>query len=403
MSNVSTGVQTSDKGEMGQEPPQTAPADTLRPAWEKVVVFHDGDTFFRELEAAIRSARKTIQLESYIFATDRLGEVILGAIEDAVSRGVDARVIIDGVGSSAWMAQIRRRAQQGRFQLKVFHELPWSRFLRRRATPKKPGFLRGLFRHLNNRNHRKVCVIDGTVAFVGSFNVIEYHCRRYVGDTAWRDTGVLVRGKEVSLLAASFLAVWRGRALRRRSRSTKLESGELIRLNARRQLRRENYLDLLVKILGARRRVWITNAYFVPDASLIRVLRIAAEAGVDVRIVVPAFSDVVFIPWVASAFHWGLLRAGVRIFEYTSSVLHAKTMLIDDWGLVGSSNLNHRSLLHDLEADVVLGHESASADLARQFAADCAVSHEVTLANWRDRPLVERVVGRILLLARRVL
>jgi cardiolipin synthase len=159
----------------------------------------------------------------------------------------------------------------------------------------------------------------------------------------------------------------------------------------------------LVKILGSQRRVWITNAYFVPDASLIRVLGVAAEAGVDVRIVVPAFSDVVFIPWVTSAFHLGLLRAGVRIFEYTGTVLHAKTMLIDDWGLVGSSNLNHRSLLHDLEADVVLASEEATSALAEQFVADCGHSREVTLRNWKSRPLLERIVGRMLLVVRRVL
>lgn len=372
-------------------------------AWERVSLFHEGDSFFDALEVAIKSARRSVYLESYIFATDRLGERILGAIDEAANRGVDVRVIIDGVGSSAWSAQIRARAKRGRFQLKVFHELPWGRLLRRRRRAGKVGFFWGLFRHLNNRNHRKVCVIDGVIGFVGSLNIIEYHCRRFVGEGAWRDTGVCVKGGEVSVLAASFLEVWRGRALRVRSRASRVQSGALIRLNTRRQLRSENYLDLLVKILGAQGRVWITNAYFVPDASLIRVLRIAAEAGVDVRIVVPAFSDVVFIPWVTSAFHLGLLRAGVRIFEYTGSVLHAKTMLIDDWGLVGSSNLNHRSLLHDLEADVVLGSKEATSALAEQFVADCAHSREVTLRNWKSRPLLERIVGRMLLVVRRVL
>ncbi len=403
MSNVSTGVHTSDTEFMKQAPPVTACPDTAPPAWDAVDLFDDGDAFFQEMERAIASARTSIFLESYIFATDRLGLAIVTALEKAASRGVDVRVIIDGVGSSSWSKQIRSRSKQGGFQLKVFHELPWARFFKRRAAPKKLGFFRGLFRRLNNRNHRKICIIDGEAAFVGSFNVIEYHCRRYVGDAAWRDTGVYVRGKEVAVLTASFLDVWRGRALRVSRRITKLQSGELIRLNTRRKLRRENYLDLLVKILGATHRVWITNAYFVPDASLIRVLRIAAESGVDVRIVVPAFSDVVFIPWVASAFHWGLLRAGVRIFEYTGTVLHAKTMLIDDWGLVGSSNLNHRSLLHDLEADVVLGRASASQALATQFADDCARSREITLRNWKDRPLLERIVGRIVLVGRRVL
>lgn len=403
MSILTTGVQTSDTAAMDQRHQPMGGDQPLQKAWERVRLFHDGDSFFDALEIAIASARRSVYLESYIFATDRLGERILGAIEQAATRGVDVRVIIDGVGSNAWSGQIRERAKRSRFQLRVFHELPWGRLLPRRRRATKGGFLRGLIRHLNNRNHRKVCVIDGIEAFVGSFNVIEYHCGRYVGDGAWRDSGVNVRGNEVSVLTASFMEVWRGRALRGRSRANRAQSGELIRLNARRRPRSENYLDLLVKILGSQRRVWITNAYFIPDASLIRVLGIAAEAGVDVRILVPAFSDVVFIPWVTSAFHLGLLRAGVRIFEYTGAVLHAKTMLIDDWGLVGSSNLNHRSLLHDLEADVVLGSESVTGELANQFVADCERSREVTLRNWRSRPLLERVVGRMLLLARRVL
>lgn len=176
-----------------------------------------------------------------------------------------------------------------------------------------------------------------------------------------------------------------------------------MRLNVRRAQRRENYLDLLVRIVGARRRILIENAYFVPDGSLLRALRAAAEGGADVRIVVPAVSDIFFIPWVTSAFHVGLLRAGVRIFEYTGGMMHAKTMLIDEWGLVGSSNLNHRSLFHDLEADVVLASEEASRSLEVQFEHDCRASREITLNTWRERPWIERALGRLLLWVRWVL
>jgi cardiolipin synthase len=136
---------------------------------------------------------------------------------------------------------------------------------------------------------------------------------------------------------------------------------------------------------------------------LLRALSAAAEAGVDVKILVPATSDVVFIPWVTAAFHDGLLRAGVQIFEYTKTMLHAKTMLVDDWGLVGSSNLNHRSLLHDLEADVVLADEDACRLLQDQFVQDCNDARQVTLENWRLRPWIERAIGRLLLAVRRVL
>jgi cardiolipin synthase len=236
-------------------------------------------------------------------------------------------------------------------------------------------------------------------------NVIEYHTASYVGGAAWRDTGVLLEGRDVSVLVSSFNEVWHGerRGLRLRRRKRSAASGDLILLNVRRAQRSENYLDLLIRMLGATERIWIENAYFVPDASLIRVLRVAAEAGVDVKIVVPAFSDVVFIPWVTSAFHLGLLQAGVRVFEYTKSVLHAKTMVIDSWGLVGSSNLNHRSLLHDLEADAVLVDSQSCRSLQEQFEQDCVHCREVTLENWRRRPLLERWRGWLLLAARRVL
>jgi len=259
---------------------------------------------------------------------------------------------------------------------------------------------------INNRNHRKVCIIDRVHAFVGSMNIIEYHVERYVGAQAWRDTGVLVEGDEVAILAESFEELWsrRPKSLRVALKSHKAaSSGKLVKLNVRRKQRKENYLDLLVRIVGAKERIWIESAYFVPDGSLVRALSVAAESGVDVKILVPAVSDVFFIPWVTSAFHDGLLRAGVRIFEYTKTMLHAKTILVDDWGLVGSSNLNHRSLYHALEADVVLADQVATRALHDQFIIDCGDAREVTLGSWRERPWFERILGRALLRMRQVM
>ncbi len=374
--------------------------------WEGISLYHSGDQFFDALELAFSEAKRLIQIEMYIFAFDRLGQRVLNSLGEAVKRGVEVRLIVDGIGSSPWIYQVRERAQQLGIRLKVFHELPWSRWLRGKGIFRGKLSLSRLFQRMNIRNHRKVCILDSQKAFVGSMNIIEYHSASMVGEKVWRDTGVQVVGREVFVLEASFQELWqrrRGAMVATRSLRRALASGSLVRLNLRRSQRRENYLDLLVRVLGAERRIWIANAYFVPDGSLVRALRTAAEAGVDVRILVPAVSDVFFIPWVTSAFHVGLLRAGVRIFEYTKGMLHAKTMLIDDWGLVGSSNLNHRSLLHDLEADVVLGSEDACLSLERQFEVDCADSRELTLRNWRERPWLERVLGRMLLWMRWVL
>jgi cardiolipin synthase len=375
-------------------------------AWRRVQIYFDGDLFFRALEEAVASATRTISLESYIFATDRLGYRVLDALTGAARRGVQVRIIVDGIGSSTWVSKLRSEAVARGLELKVFHELPWERWWRGKTAGKRRVTIRRLLFRVNNRNHRKVCIIDGARAFVGSMNVIEYHLAAYVGAAAWRDAGVQVEGGEVPILEQSFNELWQKprvaiRLAKKRRRVA--SSGALIKLNTRRVQRRENYLDLLVRLVGAQRRIWISNAYFVPDGSLLRALSAAAEAGVDVKILVPATSDVVFIPWVTAAFHDGLLRAGVQIFEYTKTMLHAKTMLVDDWGLVGSSNLNHRSLLHDLEADVVLADEDACRLLQDQFVQDCNDARQVTLENWRLRPWIERAIGRLLLAVRRVL
>jgi cardiolipin synthase len=387
-------------------PPTFAPSPAV--VWERCEVINDGDAFFNSLEAAIDGSRVSVDLEFYIFAADRTGERFFEALARAVRRGVVVRLLIDGIGSTTFARQYRERANSAGILLRVFHEAPWERcewWPRRRIVPEKRSTWRRVIRRLNHRNHRKVCIIDGRTAFVGSFNVTKYHLASEMGAAAWRDTGVIVEGPELISLSTTFEDVWAGRLqrLRRKLRRKRLKTSPLVRLNVTGKQRRENYLDLLVKLLRAQQRIWITNAYFVPDGSLLRVLSFVAREGVDVRILVPGFSDVVFIPWVTSAFHFGLLSAGVKIYEYRGSVLHAKTMLIDDWGLIGSSNLNHRSLLHDLEADIVVTNEGSLKKMREQFERDLGRSVEVTLENWRQRPFLERFLGRVFLWFRYVM
>jgi cardiolipin synthase len=375
-------------------------------SWKTCRVFHDGDDFFTAIERAIDSALTRVDLEFYIFATDKTGQRIFEALCRARSRGVEVRVVVDGIGSSGFSRTYGQRADALGIQVKIFHEVPWAWWWQQRyeKSGRRPRWAK-VFRRLNKRTHRKLCLIDSIVAYAGSFNVTDYHLASLLGSAAWRDSGVLLEGPDVAVLCATFDEVWMGRLrrLKRRFRRKRQLSSPLIRLNVTSKERREEYLDLLVRLVGAEKRIWITNAYFVPDGSLLRVLSVAAAAGVDVRILVPAFSDVVFIPWVTSAFHFGLLKAGVKIFEYRGSVLHAKTMLIDEWGLIGSSNLNHRSLLHDLEVDIVITDKEAVRSMEEQYVIDLGRSAEVTLENWRQRPLLERFLGRLLVWFRYVL
>jgi len=395
---------------MSPPPNESLPLPTVSPTvtWERCEVINDGDLFFTVLAAAIDAATVSVDIEFYIFSTDQTGQWFFEVLARAARRGVVVRLLVDGIGSTAFARTYRERATAAGIRVRVFHELPWERWgwwRRRRSASEKRSTWRRMFRRLNHRNHRKVCIIDNRTAFVGSFNVTKYHLVSEMGVAAWRDSGVIVEGSEVVILKNTFEDIWVGRfqRLKRKIRRKRVKASPLVRLNVTGAQRRENYLDLLMRLLRARKRIWITNAYFVPDGSLLRVLSVVAREGIDVRILVPGFSDVVFIPWVTSAFHFGLLSAGVKIFEYRGSVLHAKTMVIDDWGLIGSSNLNHRSLLHDLEADIVVTDDGALNAMSEQFVADLGRSVEVTLQNWRQRPFLERLLGRVFLWFRYVM
>lgn len=375
--------------------------------WDREILLNDGDRYYEALIAAINEAKKSIDFEVYIFSKGQIGQKVVDAIIEASNRGVRVRVIVDGIGSSGWASFFGDRLDEAGVQFRVYHALPWEK-LRRNKSPKlyHRQFFKLMLR-INMRDHRKVQIFDDAVAFVGSFNITDEHSRQVSGERAWRDTAVQVEGEDVSILKLGFEYAWSTRIRRVQEwpqrRKKMLGATSLVRLNVRRRQREKNYRDLLLRIRSAKSRVWITNAYFIPDGSLVEALEAAGQAGIDVRILVPLKSDVFFIPWVSSAFQYGLLKAGVRVFQYVPAMLHAKTVLIDDWGLVGSSNLNHRSLFHDLEADVVLTTESSIAQLEEDFLEDLKKSDEATLENWYRRPWLERLAGRILVVFRNVM
>lgn len=250
-----------------------------------------------------------------------------------------------------------------------------------------------------------MCIIDQRIAFVGGMNVTTHHLYKYSGKSTWRDTSVKIVGKEVSQLTTAFQNAWYDRINTRQSRSKWLNSFQalshsLVRLNDTRRRRKNYRRELLFRILTSKKRVWITTPYFVPEISFIRALRVAAWSGVDVKILLPFNNDIFFMSWANRASYSLLLKAGVRIFEYLPSTLHAKTILIDEWATAGSSNRNHRSLIHDLEVDIVLTHLNSYTSVENQFVLDLTNSREITLAYWLRRPIAKRVLERLILFFR---
>lgn len=385
---------------------------SVPPEWESEEVFHSGDAFFSALLAEFSRARESILLETYIFELDSLGLRMLEALKDAAARGVKVRVMVDGVGSPAWSRKILEELQESGVEARIFRPYPWVK-IGFRFFPKLLNFrqVARWLQILNRRDHRKVAVIDGKTAWLGSFNITQVHLQEFAGDAAWRDSGVRVEGGEIKILTEAFEKAW-GRAwspYRRRKwfRKTKkarradfLNPQGLVRLNFFPLLRRRNYEGLLHRIGASRRRVWITSAYFVPERPLLRALRVAAWGGVEVKVLIPVKSDVRFVRWLTMVVVYGLLRAGVEVYQYVPHVLHAKSVLIDDWATIGSSNLNHRSLHHDLEVDVVVRRSESLASLEKQFLRDLDFSEQVTLEKWRHKFWLERFLGRLLFFLR---
>ena len=390
----------------GRDPTANS-ATSARLSWRIEELFFDGDTYFDRLLQAIKEARHTIELEMYIFTTDPLAERVVDALCEARRRGVTVRVLLDGVGSYGSILTNRARLHESGVEVRVYHPVRFAPFVRRLFALSRTSPLRRLFATLNRRNHRKVCIIDMRDGWLGSLNVSAVHSYRLSGADAWRDTAARVTGIGVRDLRRAFERVWYTPAERRRwSRSRqwaarRLRAPQWVRLNWKSRQRRRNLRDILSRVKRAQKQILITSAYFVPHGALLRALTGAARRGVDVRLLFPRSSDVFFMPWLGAYFYEPLLLGGVRIFEYTRSMLHAKSVVIDDWVLVGSSNLNQRSLRHDLEVDVVLAKPSSLALILKAFNDDLKSAVELHPLDLRGRPWWQRLGASIGFMGRR--
>ena len=347
-----------------------------------------GDAYFKSALKAIAEAREEVYLESYIFDLDPIGLRFLNALELARNRGIQVRLLVDGVGSFNWLRELQARCQKMQIPLRIYHPLPlWPRLhfswkaLRRWLL---------LFRRINQRNHRKVILIDKQIVFLGSLNISQVHSTEFMGDKAWRDTGVEMHFAKPTTdtleLRDAFLVTWRkcrGHRLKVYPRKLLKRLGRLrtppgwLRLNSRLWWRFFLMKDLLNRIRLAQTQILITNAYFLPRRPVLVALRRAARRGVKVGLCLPQKSDHWFMREVSRSLYHRLLKGGVMIYEYKPRVLHAKTIVIDDWSAVGSYNLNHRSLLHDLEVETILTEPALIKELTEQWEIDVKDSNLV--------------------------
>lgn len=342
----------------------------------------DGGPYFNTLIREIEAAKSSIYVESYILKDDHTGRRVTGALRQRAREGLDVALVYDSFGSLGLAPELPKELTQDGVKvleyrpLRDLEQVPW------RA-----------------RNHRKLCVFDGACGLLGGMNISDDYAAPEDGGKGWRDSAVLVRGPAVTQLEAMFRRLWSMRATVPLGREpgpapAPIPGGEEVRFvgtysRAERAEVRNSYLRA---ILSAQRSIRITNAYFNPDRGLYRALKRAARRGVEVELILGGETDVRFVLYVSRGLYASLLKAGVRIYEWNERVLHAKTAVIDgEWCTVGSANLNHRMVWHDLEVNAIIRGPRTAAALEAQFAADRARSRAITREAWAERPLETRV------------
>ncbi|NOK05675.1 MULTISPECIES: cardiolipin synthase ClsB [Myxococcus] len=357
-------------------------------------LLRDGAEAYPAMLEAIRGARRYVRLETYMFVSDAVGELFGEALAEAAERGVHVKVLYDAVGSwtsrRSFFSGLRARG----VDIRAFKPFSLSRGLR----------------HLLRRDHRKILVVDGEVAFTGGVN-ISAHWAPAESGAAWRDDVLRIEGPAVHELERCFSATWRmmfqGRFHRLTRRLERLHNPPprhgavgLAVLSSRRSIHRA-YLHAIRR---ARRSVLVAAAYFIPDRRMVMALREAARRGVEVHLLLNARSDHPILEFMARAFYERLLGAGVRIFEWQRGVLHAKTAVVDGvWGTIGSFNLERLSLAFNHEVNAVFADRRLGQQLEDSFRTDCGDCREVTLAEFRRRPLWQKLLERALSLLRKII
>jgi len=361
----------------------------------KVTNYSDGNEKFDDLFKDIAKAKNFIHLEYYIIRNDDLGKKLVKVLAAKAREGVEIRLLKDGVGCKA-------------LPRKFFKELT-------DAGGEVVGYFErrlGIYLRLNNRNHRKIAVIDGKIAYVGGYNIgVEYLGKGPLG--SWRDAALRIEGYGALVAQIRFVLDW------------SYETGKLREIDLKYFPEQKNYDGVTIQIVSsgpdsydekikhgyvkminsAKKSVYLQTPYFVPDTAIADALRIAVLSGVDVRIMIPCKPDHPFIYWAGYANVGWLLENGVRVFTYDDGFIHAKTIVVD--GLVssvGSANWDIRSFKLNFETNAFIYDRKTSEDMKKRFLNDVE-KHctELTLKGYKARSNIIKMKETFALLFKEVL
>ena len=356
--------------------------------------FPDGGDFLRDLIEHLKQAEVNIFMEYYILAEGQIWDEIFKVLKERAAAGVEVCIIFDDFGNLTRLSDgTLQEMQSAGIEVQVFN--PVHRYVNRI--------------YFNYRDHRKITVIDGVWAYTGGINIADEYANLYVRFGHWKDTGVRIEGEGAWGFAVQFIQMWKmiGRTLpneddyyRSRSHHGEASGSGFCQpftdgpLNNPDNPIEETYLQLMA---SAKRFLYLTTPYYAVEESMQKALCIAADAGVDVRLMVPAVPDHKWAYMVAETYWGELLIHGVKIYKYTPGFLHAKSVMVDrEVALIGSTNMDYRTFQLHYECGVLMYHMPVVEDLLEDLDNTMGQSSKYTLEDWNQRSWLRKTFASIL-------
>lgn len=353
-----------------------------------VSMYSDGKLFFNELLESLKKAKKSINIEFYIFKNDDIGTKILNVLEEKAKEGVEVRLLYDSVGSRSLNRNVLNKLINEGGKVGEFF----------------PSWLKFININMNFRNHRKIVVIDNNVGFVGGFNVGDEYLGKDSKFGYWRDTHIKFTGSAVNDLNLRFLADWRYATKEEVSLEEIFEANEensnsnnvgmqIVSSGPNLSDKYEIKMAYLKMIQKAKKYLYIQSPYLIIDNSISDSLKLAAASGVDVKIMIPGKGDHPFVYWANLVYAGDLIKEGIRVFHYDKNAfLHAKTVVIDDEVCsIGTANMDTRSFELNFEVSSFIYSEKIAKEQKYEFENDMKICEELTLEKYQNRSRIVKI------------
>jgi cardiolipin synthase len=353
----------------------------------RVEVLANGTAFYPAMLRAISTATQSVNLECYIFQGGKIANQFADALVERATAGVKVTIVADAIGSARMGVALVARLRSAGCRIEFYQPLRWYRLAR-----------------LNNRTHRELLIVDGRMAFVGGAGIADWWAVADGTTKPWRDTMARIEGPVVTGIQGVFVENWLeccGEILIGDEYFPPLspvgDTTALVVKSSPSDRATTSRVVFQLLIDASCREVLIATPYFLPDKALRRLLAETVGRGVRLSVLVPgANTDQRWVRLASRRMYGGLLRAGVRIFEYEQAMIHAKSLIVDEtWGVLGTTNIDNRSFEHNDEVNIVMRDEAIARRLITDYNRDVGGSREITLEGWQHRPLWEKLIGTV--------